>query len=320
MHMIDYASVDGNKEPGAAEFKQAYDAGCRGIQIRGMYDLGTKAMVDTFWKRDADDARKAGLQVGPYLITNWLDGIEPEARVDAFSKAVGPLQRGVDLVPTLDIEFPQGIVGTHHTRSQIMAMIRRYVKAMTQAFGIPPELYFSGRVWNTDDTDTLGDPPAPDLVDCSPWVASYPYEYHLPPVLNPPSTIGLGKYGAPNPWGWAFKHQYQGDAKPYLGIGQVDISRVIPIVPWSTGPGVSWVQRRLAAYFQTQAVVVSMDVTPGKYDANMLQRVKLFQKLNGLVDDGVVGLKTHTALNWVPLPQTPRGADESSPHSTPLVA
>lgn len=301
MHMIDYASVDENKKPGVAGFKLAYAAGCRGVQIRGMYDLGAKPFADSFWKRDADDARTAGLQVGPYLIVNWLDGVEPEARVDAFADAVGELKRGIDLVPAFDIEFPHAIVGTKHTRPELMAIIRRYVAAMTKRFGVPPELYFSGRVWNTDDADTLGNPSAPDLVDCSPWVAYYPYQYKQPPVFSPPDTIGLGRSGAPTPWGWAFKHQYQGDARGYPGIGQVDLTRVIPINPFAKGPSVDWVQRRLMAYFRTQAVVVDMTVTPGVYDAPMQQRVKLFQKLNGLLADGIIGLKTHTMLNWVPL-------------------
>ncbi len=294
-HAIDYASVDEDKVPDTAA---AVAAGVVAVQIRAEYDYGARPFEDGDWHRDHEAWQKAGMLVGPYVIVNWLDGVEPEARISQLVKIVGALDPRINLVPAFDIEFPRGILGTTHTRAQIMVLVRKYVKALRDAFGVWPELYDSGRVWNTLDTDTLGNPPAPDLTDCSQWCAHYPVSRGLAPINPSAIPSGLGMHGAPNPWGYAWKHQYQGDTKGHPGFSStVDLTRFNYARLSNVGPQIGWLNRRLDA----ANVLLAKGPSPLVFDDMCDARVRSFQTRSGLPADGVVGFGTHNALNWIRL-------------------
>ena len=149
-------------------------------------------------------------------------------------------------------------------------------------------LYTSGRVWDSNDSDGLYSPIAPDLIDCPLWLARYPYKTGISPRLD----IGhLSAPPIPKPWGdqdnW-WIHQFQGDARGYAGIKQVDLNRINVMSIGAHGDRVRWVQRRLGM----------VEGSPGVFDDTMHDSVIAFQKHHGLEVDGIIGPATFVALCW----------------------
>jgi GH25 family lysozyme M1 (1,4-beta-N-acetylmuramidase) len=281
---VDYASVDGSAPP---DWQRAEDAGVRFAIIRGTYER----WIDPTLHRDWDTAGKAGLKRSSYLFPVMGVGHpEPEQQVAAFAKAladIGGLDKLTCFPPTLDIEFPGGIAKTGHTRAELLVWIRKAITAMKDTFGAWPMLYTSGRVWNSTDVDCLGNPPAPDLVDCPLWLAHYAYKAGIPLQRDPgPDPV------VPTPWGDAdnwWIHQYQGDAKPFPGFtSTTDVNRFHVMWPGAKGARVAWMQRKLKM----------AEGTPAVYDDVTKAAVLAFQTAHGLDADGVIGPATFIALCW----------------------
>ena len=217
---VDYASVDQNAAPNWTMFQRA---GGSMVWIRASYayyDQSHRAWSlahDSAFTRDWAAVPK-GITKGAYFFPVMSASQTAEEQVAAFAAAVkagGGLEVGIDFPPCIDVEFPQGIAGTGLDRAGCLAWLKRAVAAMRSTFGCWPFIYCSGRVWNDDDTDTLGDPPAPDLVSCPLWLARYQLATRLHAVLPPsfpPPTV-------PTPWGdeW-HAHQGQGDAVGVPGL------------------------------------------------------------------------------------------------------
>ena len=288
----DYAGVDGNKPPHWPDFLRA--AGSF-VSIRASYvyyDPQHKAYhlsSDPTFERDWQGV-PASLPRLAYMFPVPEATQSPEEQVACFVATVnahGGLRRGKDFPPCLDIEFPRGIAGTGLDRAGVMAWLRRAVAALRAAFGVAPMIYTSGRVWNDDDTDCLGDPPAPDLADCTLWLSRYPYKTRIAAVLPPPA-IGSVALPVPTPWGdeW-FAWQDQGDAFGVPGFSataDVDTFRVAR--PGDRGGHVAGYQRRLGL------------PTTGTYDSALEAAVIAVQRDSGLAQDSVVGPETHCAIVW----------------------
>jgi GH25 family lysozyme M1 (1,4-beta-N-acetylmuramidase) len=280
---LDYASVDGDAAP---NWDRAKDAGARFAVIRGSYET----WVDPTLKRDWQTVAGAGLKRSAYLFPVMTAGhAEPAAQVKAFADAVAAIG-GLDrdgLPPALDIEFPGGIAKTGRTRDELMTWIRAAVAALKETFRVWPMIYTSGRVWNDTDTDCLGNPQAPDLVDCPLWLAHYSWKAKIPLQRDAGQAPRV-----PTPWAdadnWWF-HQYQGDALPFPGFtSTVDVSRFNVMSPGVKGARVAWVQRKIQMTGGTEGV----------YDDDLKAALVKFQTDHGLDGDGIVGLATFSALCW----------------------
>lgn len=288
---VDYASVDGNARP---DFTAARTAGCRFAIVRGAYGTYRDPVV----ARDRDAIRSSGLVFGAYLFPRIaIDQSPPEVQVSAFAAAIGPLMPG-DLPPTIDVEFPRGITATGLTRSEILAWIRRAVRALRTRYGIAPMIYTSARVWDGSDSDALDADmlvPAPDLLECPLWLARYRYATRKPAVgatAGERAIIGtIADPPVPEAWGLGnvWIHQFQGDSVLFPGFtATVDVNRFITLGRGSTGARVLWAQRRLGIY----------EGTPGVYDEITDGAVRAFQVERALAVDGVIGPRTFSHLAW----------------------
>lgn len=287
----DYASIDRNSTP---DWAAARSAGSRFAIVRGTYE----DWVDPTWKRDHAAIRAAGLVAGAYLLA--LPGAahpSPEEQAAAFVAAID-LQRGVDLPPAVDVEFPGGVAKTGLTRLQLLDWVRRMVAAVRKAYGVDPLIYSSQRVLDGNDDDSLSLPrlgvAIANLTSCPLWLARYPYKARTPAQITPATVATMPWPPVPVEWGdrtnvWI--HQYQGDAVGFPGFSsQVDVNRLFTMTLGSSGDRVRWVQRRLQA-----------EGTPGQFDQVMLEALREFQAARGLVADGVIGPKTFAALCWQPV-------------------
>lgn len=288
----DYASIDRNAPP---DFVSALAAGARFAIVRGTYS----DWVDPTWKRDHDAIKAAGLVAGAYLFC--LPGPahpSPEEQVAAFVAAIG-LERGKDLPPAADVEFPGGVAKTGLSRADLLAWVRRFVGALRKAYGVDPLIYSSARAIDGDDSDSLSIPTLhvsiPDLTSCPLWLARYPYKERTPAVFGPSVVAGMAWPPVPKEWGdgtnvWI--HQYQGDAIGFPGFSlQVDLSRFFTMSMGARGDRVRWVQRHLG----------QAEGTPGAFDHVMDDAVRWFQHDRGLVADGIIGPRTFAALCWQPV-------------------
>jgi len=286
---VDYASVDGQHPP---DFAALARAGCSFVWLRasfGAYDSGHKAwrlLPDATFARDWHQLTGhfvRGAYMGPAIMASH----SPEEQVGVFKAAVdaqGGFMRGVDLPPCLDVEFPQGIAGTGMTRSQVVAWIETAVAEMRRLFGVAPIIYTSARVWDGTDTDCLGSPSTPDLLDCPLWLARYLYPARQPAVLPPPES------SPPCPHQWADEwvaHQDQGDALGVPGLSSTtDIDRWRPAKLGDRGGHVTLIQKRLHL------------PTDGVFGPQTRNAVFNFQAAHGLAQDGEVGIHTGAALLW----------------------
>ncbi len=169
-------------------------------------------------------------------------------------------------------------------RPQLLDWIRRAVAALRVAFGCWPFIYTSGRVWNDTDTDCLGDPPAPDLVECPLWLSHYGLRTRLPAVI-PPTPTALA---VPTPWQDAWMaHQTQGDALGAPGFtATVDIDRWRYAQLGDTGGHVAWFQAKRG---------LTADGVFGPATRDEVLRV---QAAAGLAQDAVLGPAAFCAVAW----------------------
>lgn len=285
MLFVDYASVDEDARP---DFAAAKAAGVRGVIIRADY----QTWEDPTWKRDHDDALKAGLMVAPYIFPVTTKGHPtPTVQVAAMRKATGPLGRGY-LPAVIDIEFPQGIAATGHTRAELVEWLEEAEMAMVEAYGVKSMIYTSGRVIDATDTDTLGHPLfKQDMIECPLWLSHYgPLPTNVAAIIDRGRVDAIPWPHVPTQWGDSsncWLHQYQGDATHFPGFSHtVDISRFRVLGPGMTGDRVRWVQRRL-------------DVAQsGIMDEVTVNTIKELQTDEGLTVDGIIGPMTFSVICW----------------------
>lgn len=288
---VDYASVDGNRPP---DFRALRGAGATFCWVRGSYAawdqshgawaLRADPCLERDWKSMEDAALIRGAYMGPAVMASH----SPEEQVGVMHAAVqaaGGLRPGVDFPPCLDLEFPQGIAGTHMNRDAIMEWVRRAVAAMQSAFGCWPIIYTSGRVWNDDDSDCLASPPAPDLTACPLWLARYAYPTRQPAVIPPPDGPAPP---VPHPWGDEWHgHQDQGDALGAPGFtATVDVDRWRVARQGDSGGHVAWWQRKVGL------------PADGEFGTETHDEVVAFQRDHGLTVDGVIGAASFCAAAW----------------------
>jgi hypothetical protein len=286
---IDIASVDGDRN---IDWKAVAASGCRFAIFRG----GLGAWTDPTWAAEAGRAQEAGLIVGVYLMPDYRKGGSSAGeQVDAFRRAVGTLGPGY-FPPALDVEFSGGYAKTGRSRHDLLDLVVTLVADLRAGFGVAPMIYTSARVWDGQDTDSLDathtDVDLSPLADCVPWIARYPFAYHLPAIGDDPGekpTIEhLPMPPAPKLWGWCAIHQDQGDAQGFAHtVRQADVNRFFAMRAGDVGPGVSWLQRRL-----------SMPERSGVFDAETVAALAAFQDARGLVADAVLGPLTFSFLAW----------------------
>lgn len=294
--VIDYASVDGDPPPDEQALK---DQGVVCAFIRA--DYGT--WRDGTAHRDAQAMLDAGMALGFY--TFQLHGRKVpshEAEAAAFAAETDRWYKGgiAILPPMVDYEIPKGNASTGLSTSELEASLVAGVGAYRNEYGVDPILYISGRVYNTTDTDCLGNPPAgPELTECPLALAHYVYKtgqatwYQDP---GAPPTI-------PNPWNdvvpprgheegivgdnfWF--HQYQGDTRGIRGIRQADVSIFHPLGTGASGKRTVWAQRRIGGGL----------VADGSYGPKTEEAVKDLQADHRLPVTGYVDLFTFEAVSW----------------------
>jgi len=284
---VDVASVDGNK---LINWAATHAAGCQYAIFRGTYDT----WVDPTWKLEADRARATGMTIGAYLFPVMAVGApSPEDQVAAFSKSIGQLS-GMELPPTLDVEFPGGIAKTGRTRPELLTWIRTAIAELKKTYRAAPMVYTSARVWDGDDDDSLNvdglGVPVPEILECPLWLARYPFKTGINAVTNAAQVNAIQLPPVPRAWVDASNvwiHQYQGDARAFPGFnGAVDLNRFFHLTRGAKGERVRWLQRVLG-------VLVDGDFGPATQQA-----VIAFQGQHQLTADGIVGPKTFARLCW----------------------
>lgn len=284
---LDYASVD----HASPEFPALYQEGYRFAILRksyGWWDSGHRAWhlaPDTVYARDAQAARDAGLIVGSYLFPSFAKNApSAEEQVANFVKA-GNVQRGKDLPPCIDVEFPgkNGQPDTGRTKGECLDFLKELMTEMLGAYGVYPMIYTSHVQWHDDNG--LGGPSAPWISRCPLWV-KVPYRLragNLPDDHVPAAPV------LPLPWqrsGWWIR-QGQGDAK--VGhMGQADLNDFNVFDPLAPGAD---------ARYDWVATAVGWGTSCPAPQA-LSDTIKSFQVLNHLVDDGIVGPATFAALYW----------------------
>lgn len=286
---VDWASVDGNREPNWGEFGAACQRlGSRAAVaiIRGAW--GTQR--DLTLQRDWHKAHDAGLVCGAYLYLRLPRpgfNASPENQADAFADNLGAAPRKRTLVPALDVE------DTGLPPELELEWVTRAWSRLRDIYGAPPIIYTSNRVWKED----LHDLPSVEMGQSALWVAKpWPVEVRTSAVLSDKLFEG-GKNEpvVPGPWGpknW-WMHQYQGDAFPVPGFTKtVDLSRFKVMRTGEVGHRVQWVRDRLSLPNTGAAAVAAT------YDVEMVKRVRTFQGDKGLSVDGIIGPETFAALTW----------------------
>lgn len=289
---VDYASVDKSKPPDFARMKRV---GVEFAIVRGTYGISKDSTLLRDWKRLGD----AGIVRGAYLfpVMQKKKTREPEPQIAAFVQAlsaVGGLQKGVDLPPTLDVEFPKGIAATGMTRLECLDWVHRALTGLEDAFGCLPMIYTSARVWDGQDEDSLDASrvPVAGISDCPLWLARYPFKSKIPAHCTQDERDGLVCPPAPRQLGdttdvWI--HQYQGDAVGLPGFSStIDLNRFFHIQRETAkiSDRVKWVQRKLK---------VKADGDWGDITDSALRE---FQSLRKLPGNGIVDIKTFCALSW----------------------
>lgn len=284
---VDYASVDGNPSPDYIELQRACKAAnsvTRVAIMRGAWGTARDLTV----QRDAPKALDAGLICGAYLYLRMPQlGYSASAadQVHAYADSLQGMsivgREGKWLAPILDVEDDAGLGAT-----ATMRLVQDAWHEMVKAFGVPPIVYTSNRVW----VEVLRSLPAGDLTKSPLWLAKpWPWKERTPAVLSGDSfAIGNLDPEVPAPWGpgnW-WMHQYQGDAKPCPGFAKtVDLSRFRVMRQGESGRRVEWVAKRLG-------------VATSVFGPDLMKAVRSFQMTRELYVDGIVGPQTFAALTW----------------------
>lgn len=297
---LDYASVDENPPPNDAVLASE---GERFAIIRkgyGYWDPSHRAFrlaADPVYARDADHARAAGLVVGSYMFPIFHAGAPSAAeQVANFLAAEGAILKGIDLPPTVDVEFTgRGIQDTGMTQGQAYTFLLEVLSELKKALGVDAMIYTSHVEWC--DTNGLGGPKDLGGHDCPLWV-KIPYHLaaqrapdtapHAEPHLGFASWDKADLYRVPPPWeksGW-WVRQYQGDAVGLPGVHQADLDDFHTTREGDEGPHVMWLQRKLGL------------TADGQFGPKTADAVREFQKAHDVDVDGIVGVRTFAALAW----------------------
>lgn len=281
---IDCAAVDGNLDPAWSVARS--DGLARFALLRGAYG----DTPDQTFHRDWPAVAAAGITRGAYLFlrfprTGQPPPASPRDQAQAFVDTVGELTHR-DFPPALDIEFGLGRRATGLTAAQALDWVLEAWTHLRTAYGVPPLVYTSARIWSEE----LDDLAAPALADSPLWVAK-PWPWPVRTAARRDGSAfanGAFEPRVPSPWGgqW-FIHQYQGDALGFPGFSStVDVNRFRDIPLGATGDHVAWLQRRLAI------------PGSGVFDATTRAAVVAHQTTHGLVPDGIVGPRTFASLCW----------------------
>lgn len=298
---VDFASVDGNKEP---DFVLTHAAGIRFAYIRRSYcyydpmHRAFRLAHDLCYARDAQRARDAGLTVGAYLFPSFAVGApSPAEQVANFLAAGGDVISGKDLPVVLDVEFPgRGILDTKRLKTEVFTLVLEFIAELRKHFSAVG-VYTSHGQWHDDNG--LGGPNSKELEGVLLWQktpyrlkAGNPQDKQTPPDphVGVLTTDPNDYWRVPLPWeeqGW-FMQQCQGDAIGVAGFSHtVDINRFVPFAAGtSTKSRRSWLFNALnrAAPFDLNAPLDAV--------------LKDFQHSRGLVADGIVGVATFATLCW----------------------
>lgn len=287
---IDTASVAGNRNPDWMKAKATGPISFALIRS----NFGTTP--DKSFSREWPRIRDAGLVRGAYLFLRFPRGRKsaptPEDQAAAAIDTIGDLEEG-DLPPALDVEFPgNGRSETGLSVQACMEGVQQAWEALQAAYGCPPLVYTSARVWRDD----LKNAPVNGLGDSPLWLARFPFRLGRPAIRDA-SVFDDGAHDppVPKPWGDAglwWIHQYQGDALEFPGFnGKVDMNRFNAARPGSRGDRIGWLQRRLG--------IAETEV----FDSATQAAVRAFQTARELSADGIVGPRTFAFLARLPAPE-----------------
>lgn len=221
---------------------------------------------DPTWRRDRDAWAKIAT-AGAYHWLAWHR--DPVAQAHRFIASAGERRPG-ELPFALDVEADSA-AALHMTPDECLAHAETCLRELLDHYGCVA-VYTSARVW----MDVMGNARSPLFASCPLWL-KVPYAWrarNLPHFESVPSF-----YTLPNPWrlSGAWILQFQGDAVGLPGtLSTVDLNTFLP----PPAQAIDMLQRAgITSSYQSFA-----------------SRVRVFQKMRGLVVDGVIGPKTFAAL------------------------
>lgn len=229
----------------------------------------------------------------------------------ALKKLLPDMRPGIDLPPSLDLEFSEksGLPALKQIgREEAMKRFAKYWQAVKDQFGVYPLIYTSGRVYAED----LGDPKLPitEMLHTPIWCKGGGGKNAAGKISGGYIAYGKGvdldeakkrlaksspDIPNPKPWGsrnYWFK-QYGGDMDAKLchfgTAGDFDLNHFQLLgddTSEKSGERVKWVQRRLK-------ISVS-----GQWDQATIDAVKKYQQDKGLAVRGIVDPWTFVKLAW----------------------
>jgi lysozyme len=270
----------------------------------GIYYAFAKAtegetFVDPSFATNWATMRSAGIIRGAYHF--FRPGKDPRTQANNFLKALTPTLDGSDLPPVLDLEVLDNL-----TPGVVLDRANQWLKIIESATGRKPIIYTFPVFWE----ERLGNPT--QLANYPLWVANF----------------GTQDPYVPSAWkDWAF-HQFS-ESGTVAGIASnVDLNQFngnhddlqklltskILLRQGATGQVVVELQQKL----RTNGFDIgSLD---GAFGPKTKTAVIAFQKVKGLVGDGIVGPATWAALTGPPKPTpipTPTPAPAPKPVSPP---
>lgn len=291
---FDTAAVDGNAPPD-------YDKTRAADYEFGYLKASQHVYPDTYYARDIDRLRKAGIVGGRYLFPGWGTTAAAAKAQVAVNKNAGDFIKGVDLPPALDVESGSSAIWTKTSKAFLLEQIRQLVFELQDQFGVAPVLYSSYMQWYD-----LGLPNAAWISTTIPWIktayrlaADQPVDHVEPPTIHfgPASWDPRDYHRAPDPWkaqGVRIR-QIQGDALGLEGHNKTaDINEFTCTLPGDTGPLVAWMQGKLAALsLDACKAIGNID---GGYGTLTRAALDAFKASRGLTQDGVLDVVTFAAL------------------------